>query len=195
MDLSGFQKIRELEKLIDRASDNGNYTIDFVDCDCYSSTQMPWGGTKVCYNSNQKIDGFLAHEIYHADLNRQGFPNPWTFFDECDVDILKEVIGPKSNCEVFNCLSHYIFYPTYIADRFNENEFVVNYSYNLIDSTDFYPFTTFYVTMNKYFNKLFIEKYISIKTDFNKSRTDINNERMTKLKRIHLNLFTRGNYI
>jgi len=189
MDLTGYVKTNELSVLIRQAENNGQYYIDYCDNGYYSTVKMHWG-TQLSYDSNVKVDGYLAHELLHADLNRQEFPNPKDFYDNTQIEILQNVIGPKSNCDLFNCIAHQIFHKNYINLGFNEFEFVANYNQDLIEIIDFETFVRYYDSRNRYLTKLYIEKFITIKTDFNSSRLTINTQRLDKLKNIHLDLFT-----
>jgi hypothetical protein len=137
IELSKYRKIKELESLINKIADNGQYILEFIEKDCYGAKKM-LKGTYIYYNLNNIVDGYLAHELFHANLYKQGFPNPRDFFEKYNnLTILQNVIGPKSNCDIFNCLAHLKFHQDYLDCGFKENEFVAFYNNDLIEPIDF----------------------------------------------------------
>ena len=71
MDLTGYTKITKLRILIQKAENNGVYTIDFIDRNCYSTRKMHWG-TELCFDSNNKIlaSGYLD-SAQLANMNKE----------------------------------------------------------------------------------------------------------------------------
>ncbi len=190
-ELLGFKNPSEIEKLIESITENGKYTLDFSDKDYYGAIKIHWG-TNIFYDTNNKIDGYLAHELLHAELFKKGFPSPKDFYDNNKIEMLQRVIGEKSNRDIINCLAHSIFYPEYIKLGFLKNEFVTSEYQDLTENTDFEIFLSTYDKNNNHKNKGFIEKYISIETDIYSNIllgrcTKLN--KLRKLKNVDVNLF------